>query len=166
MHGERSCLLLVEGTQSGKILRARLLQLDVVAHHANNIRLLLYRLREIDRAGHGSLLFSVKQLVVGRSFSSIGSEKYASLWKTRLELPCSMGCFCPSSPFVLSLWFSIMGLEKHCGATPLPNPIRFSRLPQTIRATLSHKPVQRPSPASHSRTQFFNLSRALISASK
>src|SRR5207302_1584112 len=47
MHRERRCLLAMKRTQPRKILRPRLLQLDVIAHHADDIRLLLERVREI-----------------------------------------------------------------------------------------------------------------------
>src|SRR5258708_39496648 len=53
--GKRRRLLLVERTQPGKVLRSRLLQLDVVAHNADDIRLLLDR--ECEIAGVSHLLF-------------------------------------------------------------------------------------------------------------
>src|SRR5882724_11760727 len=53
MHRERRRLLAMKRTQPRKILRPRLLQLDVIAHHADDIRLLLERVREIARVGHG-----------------------------------------------------------------------------------------------------------------
>src|SRR5438552_10154206 len=53
MHGKRWRLLTVKGTKPGIILRPSLLQLDVVAHNADDVRLLLDRVREIPGVGHG-----------------------------------------------------------------------------------------------------------------
>ena len=39
--------------ETGIILRARLFQRDIVAHNADDVRLLLDRVREIARVGHG-----------------------------------------------------------------------------------------------------------------
>src|SRR5215813_15500834 len=45
-------LLMVKGAQPAVILRARLLELHVVAHHADNVRLLPHRLFEVVKGGH------------------------------------------------------------------------------------------------------------------
>jgi len=55
MHRERTGLFLVEGTEPAEILRACLLQLDVIADDADDVRLLLHRVREIARISHGTL---------------------------------------------------------------------------------------------------------------
>ena len=52
MHRKRRRLLSVKRTQSGIVLRAGLLQLDVVADDADDVRLLLDRVREIARVRH------------------------------------------------------------------------------------------------------------------
>ena len=52
MDGERRGLLAVEWAQAGEILRARLLQLDVVADDADDIRLLLDRVCEVAGVRH------------------------------------------------------------------------------------------------------------------
>src|SRR5438874_6637713 len=52
MHRERRRLLAMKRTQPRKILRPRLLQLDVIADHANDVRLLLERVSEIARVSH------------------------------------------------------------------------------------------------------------------
>src|SRR5438876_398358 len=53
MHGKRWRLLAMKGTQPRIILRPSLLQLDVIAHNADDVRLLLNRVREIAGVGHG-----------------------------------------------------------------------------------------------------------------
>jgi hypothetical protein len=58
----------MERTQPGIILRACLLELDVVAHHADNIRLLLDRLRQINGGGHAQI-FSVERRIVQSDLS-------------------------------------------------------------------------------------------------
>jgi hypothetical protein len=55
--GERRRLLVVEGTESGEVLRARLLQLDVVAHNADDVGLLLEGFFEIVRTHWRRILF-------------------------------------------------------------------------------------------------------------
>ena len=52
VHGKRRRLLAVKGTQPGVVLRPGLFQLDVVADDADDVRLLLDRVREIARVGH------------------------------------------------------------------------------------------------------------------
>ncbi len=51
VHGERRRLLVMKRTEAGKILRARLLELDVVADNANDVGLLLERVFEVG-GGH------------------------------------------------------------------------------------------------------------------
>ena len=41
-------------TQPGKVLRARLPELDIVAYYANNVRLLSHRFFKIAERGHGA----------------------------------------------------------------------------------------------------------------
>src|SRR5207244_5297620 len=53
MHGKRWRLLTVKRTKPRIILRPSLLQLDVIPHNADDVRLLLDRVREIARVGHG-----------------------------------------------------------------------------------------------------------------
>src|SRR5256886_703113 len=53
MHGKRWRLLTVKWTKPGIILRPSLLQLDVIAHNADDVRLLLDGVREIAGVGHG-----------------------------------------------------------------------------------------------------------------
>ena len=53
MYAERWCLLFVKGAQTGIVLRARFLQADIIADHADDVRLLLQRLREIGGHCHG-----------------------------------------------------------------------------------------------------------------
>src|SRR6202012_5509995 len=55
MDREGTGLLLVKGAKSGPVLRARLLQRHVVAHHADDVRLLLHGVSEIAGLGHVSL---------------------------------------------------------------------------------------------------------------
>ncbi len=55
--GERRRLFAVEGAESGVVLRAGLLQLDVVADDANDVRLLLDRVCEIAGVRHEVRLF-------------------------------------------------------------------------------------------------------------
>ncbi len=50
--GERRRLLAMKRTQPGKVLRPRLPQFDVVAHDADDVRLLLERLLEVVGRGH------------------------------------------------------------------------------------------------------------------
>ena len=50
--GKRRRLLAVEGAEAGIVLRAGLLQLDVVADDADDVRLLLDRVREIAGVRH------------------------------------------------------------------------------------------------------------------
>ena len=52
-HGKRWRLLTVKGTKPRIILRPSLLQLDVIAHNPDDVRLLLDRVREIAGVGHG-----------------------------------------------------------------------------------------------------------------
>ena len=54
VHRERRGLLAVEGAESGIVLRAGLLQLDVVADDADDVRLLLDYVREVAGVGHGA----------------------------------------------------------------------------------------------------------------
>ena len=42
----------MEGTKADEVLRTRLLQLDVVADYANDVRLLLEVLRKVGGSGH------------------------------------------------------------------------------------------------------------------
>src|SRR5207302_7424772 len=49
VHGERRRLLIVEGTKAREVLRARLLELDVIADNANDVGLLLERVFEVGR---------------------------------------------------------------------------------------------------------------------
>ncbi len=53
VHRKRRRFLPVERTQTGKVLRPRLLQLDVVADDADDIRLLFDRVCEIAGVRHG-----------------------------------------------------------------------------------------------------------------
>ena len=53
MDAKRWALLLMKGTQPGEVLRSSLLQLDVIAHHTDDIRLLFDDVREITRVSHG-----------------------------------------------------------------------------------------------------------------
>jgi len=53
MHGERRSLLSMKRTQPGIVLRTSLPQLDVVADDPNDVGLLLNRVCEIARIGHG-----------------------------------------------------------------------------------------------------------------
>ncbi len=52
MDGKRRRLLPMKRTKPGKVLRPRLAQLDVLAHNADDVRLLLDRICEIARVGH------------------------------------------------------------------------------------------------------------------
>jgi hypothetical protein len=52
MDGKRGRLLLMKRTQPGKICRPGLLELHILAHNADNVRLLLYRVCKISRIGH------------------------------------------------------------------------------------------------------------------
>jgi hypothetical protein len=52
VYGERRCFLAVERTQSGVILRPRALEANVLAYDADNIRLLLERLRKVSGIRH------------------------------------------------------------------------------------------------------------------
>src|SRR5580765_1677962 len=54
MHGERRRLLVMKGTEPGKILGARLLEFDVVTDDANDVGLLLEGVFEVG-SGHGSV---------------------------------------------------------------------------------------------------------------
>ena len=49
VHAERPRLLLVEGTQARVVLRSGLAQLQVLAHNAHDVRLLLHELCEVIR---------------------------------------------------------------------------------------------------------------------
>ena len=53
MHRKRWRLLVMKGTKPGVVLRPRLLQLDVVADDANDVRLLLDGFLEVAGFGHG-----------------------------------------------------------------------------------------------------------------
>ena len=53
VHRKRWCLLVMKGTEPGVVLRPRLLQLDVVADDANDVRLLLDGFLEVAGVGHG-----------------------------------------------------------------------------------------------------------------
>src|SRR5262245_56780149 len=61
MHRERRRLLLMEGAKPGEILRAALLQLDVVANHADDIRLLSHCLFDIGDRRHEMLRTIVRE---------------------------------------------------------------------------------------------------------
>ncbi len=52
VYRERGRFFLVEGAQPGEVLRATLAQLDVLAHNANDVRLLLDGVRKIARICH------------------------------------------------------------------------------------------------------------------
>ena len=53
MHRKRRRLLVMKRTKPGVVLRPSLLQLDVVAHNANDVRLLLDGFLEVAGVGHG-----------------------------------------------------------------------------------------------------------------
>ena len=53
VHRKRRRLLVMKGTKPGVVLRPSLLQLDVVADNANDVRLLLDGFLEVAGVGHG-----------------------------------------------------------------------------------------------------------------
>src|SRR5689334_22942740 len=83
MNGKRRCLLLVKRTQAGKILRTGLLQLHVVAHQANNVRLLLDRVCQIARVRHQQLL-SVKSSGATNCLCQVTTVEIASAVENRV----------------------------------------------------------------------------------
>lgn len=82
--GERWRFFLVERAQPGEVLRTGLLELNIIADNADNIRLLLEILSEVERRGHCRMIGLFLSITTAH-LRHVNLDCRERLWKRALK---------------------------------------------------------------------------------